>query len=127
MITKKIPTLPLVILAFVAQGMILSVDDFKRMCTPEYGAGILIFKIWLGDVAKGSMIVPPISREDDTTKKGAAKVILSLIALFGIMKGQDHEGVHGNVRSTYGTCRELQNALSGHSWGWTVADENSYF
>ena len=56
-------------------------------------------KSWLGDVAKCSMIVPPISNEDETTKKGAAKVILSIIALFGIMKGQDHEGVHGNVRS----------------------------
>ena len=56
-------------------------------------------KLQLGDVAKCSMIVPLISNEDKMTKKGAAKVILPLIALFGIMKGQDHEGVHGNIRS----------------------------
>ena len=66
-------------------------------------------KLQLGDVAKCSMIVPPISNEDKMTKKGAAKVILPLIALFGIMKGQDHEGVHGNIRSlelseNYKTC-----------------------
>ena len=44
------------------------------------------------------MIVPPFSSKDETTKKGKAKK-MSLVALFGIMKGQDHEGVHGNFRS----------------------------
>ena len=53
---------------------------------------------WLGNISKYSLIVLPISREDETTNKGAAKVILSLIALFGIMEGVDHEGVNGNVQ-----------------------------
>ena len=44
------------------------------------------------------MIAPPISVEDETTKIGSAKVILSLLALFGITKSTAHEEVHGDVR-----------------------------
>ena len=56
-------------------------------------------KLWMGDRKKCSLLVPPISKEDETTNKGAAKVILSLLALFGIMEGQTYEqGEHGSVR-----------------------------
>ena len=44
------------------------------------------------------MIVPTTNVEDETTKIGAAKVILSSLALFGITERTAHEGVHGYVR-----------------------------
>ena len=47
-------------------------------------------KLWMGDCKKCSLLVPPISKEDAMTNKGAAKVILSLLALFGIMEGQSY-------------------------------------
>jgi hypothetical protein len=55
-------------------------------------------KEWRGTMPKSSMIIPPISPEDETTKKGAGKVILSLLALFGILEATEHEGTSGNVK-----------------------------
>ena len=55
-------------------------------------------KLWMGNQKKCSSLVPPISKEDETTNRGATKVILSLLALFGIMEGQTYEGEHGSVR-----------------------------
>ena len=79
----------------------------KSVIIPEMGrsfyTGMGLFqhkttKLWMGDRKKCSLLVPPISKEDETTNKGAAKVILSLLALFGIMEGQSYEGEHGSVR-----------------------------
>ena len=55
-------------------------------------------KLWMGDRKKCASLVPPIRKEDETMNKGAAKVILSLLALFGIMEGQTYEGEHGSVK-----------------------------
>ena len=44
-------------------------------------------KLWMGDRKKCALLVPPISKEDEMMNKGAAKMILSLLALFGIMGG----------------------------------------
>ena len=57
-----------------------------------------ITKLWMRDQKKCALLLPPISQEDETTNKGAAKVILSLLALFGIMEGQTYEGEHGCVK-----------------------------
>ena len=43
-------------------------------------------KQWRGTMPKTAMIIPPISPEDKKTNKGAGKVILSLLALFGILE-----------------------------------------
>eukprot|EP00957_Ditylum_brightwellii_P168079 12795314-Ditylum_brightwellii.AAC.1 len=56
-------------------------------------------KIWMGERNKCSMLIPPISREDETTKKGVAKVILSLLALFGIIEGQTIAGEYDSAYS----------------------------
>ena len=79
----------------------------KHVIIPETGqsfyTGMGLFqhnttKLWMGDRKKRSLLVPPISKEDETMNKGAAKVILLLLALFGIMEGQSYEGEHGSVR-----------------------------
>ena len=57
-----------------------------------------IRKLWMGDRKKCTLLVPPISQEDETANKGAAKVILSLLVLVGIMEGQTYEGEHGSVK-----------------------------
>ena len=81
--------------------------DNKYVIIPEmrrsFYTGMGLFqhnttKLWMGDRPKCSLLVPPISQEDEKTNKGAAKVILSLMALFGIMEGQTYEGEHGSVR-----------------------------
>jgi hypothetical protein len=56
-------------------------------------------KAWRGNVEKCSLIIPPISPEDETTNKGAGKVILSLLALYGILEATETEGTSGNVKS----------------------------
>ena len=79
----------------------------KYLIIPEMGrsfyTGMGLFqhnttKRLMGDRKKCPLLIPPISKEDETMNKGAAKVILSLLALFGIMEGQSYEGEHGNVR-----------------------------
>ena len=57
-----------------------------------------ITKLWMGDRKKCALLIPPISQEDEMTDKGAAKVILSLLALFRIMEGQTYKGEHGSVK-----------------------------
>ena len=79
----------------------------KYLIIPEMGrsfyTGMGLFqhnttKRLMGDRKKCPLLIPPISKEDETMNKGAAKVILSLLALFGIMEGQSYEGEHGSVR-----------------------------
>ena len=79
----------------------------KYVIIPEMGrnfyTGMGLFrhhttKLWIGDRKKCASLVPPTRQEDETTNKGAAKVILSLLALFGILEGQTFEGEHGSVR-----------------------------
>ena len=54
--------------------------------------------IWRGDVPQCSMIIPPISPEDETTNKGAGKVILSLLALYGILEKTTQTSEEGNPK-----------------------------
>ena len=80
--------------------------DNKYVIIPEmrrsFYTGMSLFqhnttKLWMGERPKCSLQVPPISQENETMNKGAAKVILSLMALFGIIEGQTYEGEHGSV------------------------------
>eukprot|EP00957_Ditylum_brightwellii_P147152 11205162-Ditylum_brightwellii.AAC.1 len=75
----------------------------QQVIVPAFGknffAGMGLFqhnttKICMGERNKCSMLIPPISREDKTTKKGVVMVTLSLLALFGIMEGQTLGGEH---------------------------------
>ena len=55
-------------------------------------------ELWRGEATKTSLLMPPVSPEDETTNLGAAKVVLSLLVLFGILELQSNEGAEGNVR-----------------------------
>jgi hypothetical protein len=41
---------------------------------------------WRGKVPIASLLIPPVSPEDETTNAGAAKVVLSLLVLYGIIE-----------------------------------------
>ena len=43
-------------------------------------------------------MIPPASVEDDTTNKGAVKVILLFLAMFGILEAMSQEGTNGDVK-----------------------------
>ena len=45
-----------------------------------------VTKCWRGDQKEENLIIPPVSPEDETMNKGAAKVILALLVLFGILE-----------------------------------------
>ena len=57
--------------------------------------------IWRGKSSAAELLIPPFSPEDETTNKGAAKVILSLLLFFGILEpteASDEEGLQQNVQ-----------------------------
>ena len=57
--------------------------------------------IWKGKAEAASILVPPFTLEYETTNKGAAKVILSLLLFFGILEGtESSNGVQHNVQKT---------------------------
>ena len=62
-----------------------------------------ITEIWRGKAKQTSLLMPPISPEDETTNLGTAKVVLSLLVLFRILKLQSNEGAGGNVRRMVST------------------------
>ena len=45
---------------------------------------------------RSKIIIPPVSPEDETTNKGAAKVVLSLLVFFGILEPISQEGATQN-------------------------------
>ena len=46
---------------------------------------------WRGKPREAHVIIPPVSPHDEITNTGAAKVILSLLTLFGILQSSDNE------------------------------------
>ena len=42
--------------------------------------------LWRGECSSAELIIRPISPEDETTKKDATKVVLSLLLMFGIVE-----------------------------------------
>ena len=62
-----------------------------------------ITEIWRGKAKQTSLLMPPVSPEDETTNLGTAKVVLSLLVLFRILKLQSNEGAGGNVRRMVST------------------------
>jgi len=41
---------------------------------------------WRGKVEPAHVVIPPVSPHDETTNIGAAKVILSLLVMYGILE-----------------------------------------
>ena len=48
--------------------------------------------IWRGDVKKASVIIPPLSAQNETTNLGAAKVVLTMLRLCGLLVPQRSNG-----------------------------------
>ena len=44
---------------------------------------------WRGHPKEAHVIIPPASPHDETTNSGAAKVILSLLVMFGVLRKTD--------------------------------------
>ena len=65
------------------------VTDFQRETT----------EIWRGCPSQTEILLPPVSPEDETTNIGAAKVVLSLLVLYGILQYTGSDGVEGNLKS----------------------------
>jgi hypothetical protein len=65
------------------------VTDFQRETT----------EIWRGCPSQTELLLPPVSPEDETTNIGAAKVVLSLLVLYGILEYTGSDGVEGNLKS----------------------------
>ena len=53
---------------------------------------------WRGEVHQASLLLPPVSHEDETTNLGAAKVVLSLLVMYGIFDIDSNEGSNGEVK-----------------------------
>lgn len=57
-------------------------------------------KNWRGKSPKVALLIPPVSPEDETTNIGPAKVVLSLLTLFGILEVTQQDGsMEGNLNS----------------------------
>ena len=54
-------------------------------------------KVWRGTLPAAKLLIPPVSPEDETTNKGAANVVMSLLLLHGIVKAVDSDGANGDV------------------------------
>ena len=50
-------------------------------------------------VGDARALIPPVSPEDETTNVGAAKNVLSLLLLYGILVATDATGTEGNIKS----------------------------
>ena len=53
-------------------------------------------KFWRGDKKGAKLIIPPVSPEDKKVNKGASKVVLYLLVLFGILEPISQEGAKKN-------------------------------
>ena len=49
-------------------------------------------KFWRGDKKGAKLIIPPVNTEDKTKNKGASKVVLSLMVLFGVLEPISQKG-----------------------------------
>jgi hypothetical protein len=54
--------------------------------------------IWRGTPQPVKFLLPPVSPENETTNRGAANVVMSLLLLQGIIVPTDSEGARGDIR-----------------------------
>ena len=45
------------------------------------------------------LLIPPVSPDNETTNKGAANVIMSLLLMHGVVEATSNDGVNGNLKS----------------------------
>jgi hypothetical protein len=54
---------------------------------------------WHHDPSRATVLAPPVSPDDETTTRGAGKVILSILLLFGLLVPTDSTAILGNVQA----------------------------
>jgi hypothetical protein len=69
------------------EGFYHSATNFQRRSTRK----------WRKDPPRATVLAPPVSPDDETTTRGAGKVILSILLLFGLLEATDSTAIEGNV------------------------------
>ena len=54
--------------------------------------------IWRGDVGPVKLLIPLVSPDNETTNKGAANMIMSLLLMHGVLEATSNEGANGNLK-----------------------------
>ena len=54
--------------------------------------------LWRGTDPKTLLMIPPVIIEDETKNKGTEKLILLMLAMFGILELTSQEGTNGDVK-----------------------------
>ena len=57
--------------------------------------------VWPGEVGPVKLLIPPVSPDNETTNKGAANVIMSLLLMHGVIEATSNDGVNGNLKSIH--------------------------
>ena len=55
--------------------------------------------VWRGTLPPAKMLIPPVSPENETTNRGAANVVMSLLLYHGVVEPTDNNGANGDVKS----------------------------
>ena len=55
-------------------------------------------QIWRGQVTPAKLLIPPVSPENETTNRGAANVVMSLLLYHGIVVPVSNQGANGDVK-----------------------------
>jgi hypothetical protein len=67
---------------------------------------------WQKNPPRVTVLAPPVSPDDETTTRGAGKVILSILLLFGLLVPTDSTALQGNVSAVQ--------LLADYKKGWLV-------
>ena len=85
--------------------------NYHRKCpTKKYGVMCSFYhhiwkqlykytKVWRGEVGPVKLLIPPVSPDNETTNKCAAKFIMLLLLMHGVVEATSNDGVNGNLKS----------------------------
>ena len=54
--------------------------------------------MWRGHLTPAKMLIPPVSPENETTNRGAANIVMSLLLYHGIVEPVNYDGANGDVK-----------------------------
>ena len=77
------------------------IEDSEKMCSWYHHLWKLLYKftdVWRGLVEPVKLLIPPVSPDNETTNKGAANVIMSLLLMHGVLKATSNQGVNGDLK-----------------------------
>ena len=77
------------------------IKNSEKMCSWYHHLWKLLYKftdVWRGEVAPAKLLIPPVSLDNETTNKGAANVIISLLLMHGVLEATSNQGVNGDLK-----------------------------